>query len=91
MSVLETADFFVHTLVSMFWSLGEADKPCVLKLTDDSIHEEEEELRLVLGNAKSDSPYGASIGNRNEMLIKINDNTDSKKEAKTFFITAVFI
>lgn len=64
----------------MFCSLGEADKPCVLKLVDDSIHEEEEELRLVLGNAKSDSPYGASVGEMNEMLIKINDKTDSKKE-----------
>lgn len=61
----------------------------MLKLVDDSIHEEEEELRLVLGSAKSDSPYGASIGIQNEMLVKINDNTDSKKD--TFFITAVFI
>ncbi|KAG1928449.1 FRAS1-related extracellular matrix protein 2a isoform X1 [Pimephales promelas] len=66
---------------------GEADKPCVLKLVDDSIHEEEEELRLVLGNAKSDSPYGASIGEMNEMLIKINDKTDKPiiKFAETKF------
>uniref|UniRef100_A0A672PEX0 FRAS1-related extracellular matrix protein 2-like n=1 Tax=Sinocyclocheilus grahami TaxID=75366 RepID=A0A672PEX0_SINGR len=55
---------------------GESEKPCVLKLVDDLIHEEEEELRLVLGSAKSDSPYGASIGNQNETLIKIKDNTD---------------
>ncbi|XP_051972903.1 FRAS1-related extracellular matrix protein 2-like isoform X2 [Xyrauchen texanus] len=55
---------------------GEADKPCVLKMVDDSIHEEEEELRLVLGSAKSDSLYEASIGNQNEMLIKIKDNSD---------------
>lgn len=68
----------------MFWSPGESEKPCLLKLVDDSIHEEEEELRLVLGSAKSDSPYGASIGNQNETLIKIKDNTDSKKETKTF-------
>ncbi|XP_005155437.2 FRAS1-related extracellular matrix protein 2a isoform X1 [Danio rerio] len=66
---------------------GEVDKPCVLKLVDDSIHEEEEELRLVLGNAKSDSPYGASIGNQNETLIKIKDNADKSiiKFAETKF------
>lgn len=74
----------------MFLSLGESEKPCVLKLVDDSIHEEEEELRLVLGSAKSDLPYGASIGIQNETLIKIKDTTDSKKEAKTFSIKAVF-
>ncbi len=66
----------------MFWSPGESEKPCLLKLVDDSIHEEEEELRLVLGSAKSDSPYGASIGNQNETLIKIKDNSDSKKQTK---------
>ncbi|XP_059401005.1 FRAS1-related extracellular matrix protein 2-like [Carassius carassius] len=55
---------------------GESEKPCVLKLVDDSIHEEEEELRLVLGSAKSDSPYGASIGSQNETLIRIKDKTD---------------
>ncbi|XP_056323273.1 FRAS1-related extracellular matrix protein 2a [Danio aesculapii] len=66
---------------------GEVDKPCVLKLVDDSIHEDEEELRLVLGNAKSDSPYGASIGNQNETLIKIKDNADKSiiKFAETKF------
>ncbi|XP_016383874.1 FRAS1-related extracellular matrix protein 2-like isoform X2 [Sinocyclocheilus rhinocerous] len=66
---------------------GESEKPCVLKLVDDLIHEEEEELRLVLGSAKSDSPYGASIGNQNETLIKIKDNTDKPiiKFAKTKF------
>ncbi|XP_052422928.1 FRAS1-related extracellular matrix protein 2a isoform X2 [Carassius gibelio] len=66
---------------------GESEKPCVLKLVDDLIHEEEEELRLVLGSAKSDSPYGASIGNQNETLIKIKDNTDKPiiKFAETKF------
>ncbi|XP_051542064.1 FRAS1-related extracellular matrix protein 2-like isoform X3 [Myxocyprinus asiaticus] len=66
---------------------GEADKPCVLKMVDDSNHEEEEELRLVLGNAKSDKPYEASIGNQNEMLIKIKDNSDKPiiKFAETKF------
>lgn len=58
-------------------SSGEADKPCVLNLVDDLVHEDEEELRLVLGSAKSDSTYGASIGNQNEMLVKIKDNSDS--------------
>ncbi len=84
-------NFFVQSLISMFWSPGESEKPCVLKLVDDSIHEEEEELRLVLGSVTSDSLYGASIGNQNETLIKIKDNSDSKKETKTFFIKAAFI
>lgn len=63
-----------------FCSSGEADKPCVLRLVDDLIHEDEEELRLVLGSAKSDSSYGASVGNQNETLIKIKDNSDSTKK-----------
>uniref|UniRef100_A0A8C2JSQ5 FRAS1 related extracellular matrix 2a n=1 Tax=Cyprinus carpio TaxID=7962 RepID=A0A8C2JSQ5_CYPCA len=66
---------------------GESEKPCVLKLVDDLIHEEDEELRLVLGSAKSESPYGASIGIQNETLIKIKDNTDKPiiKFAETKF------
>ncbi|XP_068172836.1 FRAS1-related extracellular matrix protein 2b [Antennarius striatus] len=55
---------------------GEIEKPCVLLLVDDTEHEEEEELRLVLGSPKSESPFGASIGKQNETLIKINDNAD---------------
>lgn len=47
-------------------------------LVDDTEHEEEEELRLVLGRPKSESPFGASIGGQNEILIKINDDADSK-------------
>lgn len=47
-------------------------------LVDDTEHEEEEELRLVLGSPKSESPFGASIGVQNETLIKINDDADSK-------------
>ena len=43
-------------------------------------YEEEEEMRLVLGSAKSDSLYGASVGRRNETLIKIKDTADSKRE-----------
>ncbi|TRY98152.1 hypothetical protein DNTS_033085 [Danionella cerebrum] len=66
---------------------GESDKPCVVKLVDDSIYEDEEELRLVLGSAKSDSPYGASIGNHNETLLKIKDSSDKPiiKFAETKF------
>ncbi|XP_053176422.1 FRAS1-related extracellular matrix protein 2b [Scomber japonicus] len=55
---------------------GEIEKPCVLVLVDDTEHEEEEELRLVLGRPKSESPFGASIGGQNEILIKINDDAD---------------
>lgn len=47
-------------------------------LVDDTEHEEEEELRLVLGSPKSESPFGASIGGQNETLIKIKDDADSK-------------
>ncbi|AWO98720.1 putative FRAS1-related extracellular matrix protein 2 [Scophthalmus maximus] len=55
---------------------GEIEKPCVLSLVDDTEHEEEEELRLVLGSPRSDSPFGASIGGQNETLIKIKDDAD---------------
>ncbi|XP_071379709.1 FRAS1-related extracellular matrix protein 2b [Centroberyx affinis] len=55
---------------------GEIEKPCVLVLVDDTEHEEEEELRLVLGSPKSESPFGASIGTQNETLIKIKDDAD---------------
>lgn len=55
---------------------GEIEKTCVLVLVDDTEHEEEEELRLVLGSPKSESPFGASIGSQNETLIKIKDDGD---------------
>ncbi|XP_077427082.1 FRAS1-related extracellular matrix protein 3 [Vanacampus margaritifer] len=55
---------------------GETEKPCVVKLEDDSVHEEDEEFRLLLGSPKSKSPYGASIGEQKEALIKITDNKD---------------
>uniref|UniRef100_A0AAR2KAS0 Cadherin domain-containing protein n=1 Tax=Pygocentrus nattereri TaxID=42514 RepID=A0AAR2KAS0_PYGNA len=55
---------------------GEVEKPCTLILVDDAEHEEVEELRLVLGSPKSESPFGASIGAQNETLIKIKDDAD---------------
>uniref|UniRef100_H3AF05 FRAS1 related extracellular matrix 2 n=2 Tax=Latimeria chalumnae TaxID=7897 RepID=H3AF05_LATCH len=55
---------------------GEIEKPCTVTLMDDSIHEEDEELRLVLGTPRSESPFGASIGEQNETLIKIKDDAD---------------
>uniref|UniRef100_A0A3Q3M119 FRAS1 related extracellular matrix 2b n=1 Tax=Mastacembelus armatus TaxID=205130 RepID=A0A3Q3M119_9TELE len=55
---------------------GEVEKHCVLVIVDDTEHEDEEELRLVLGSAKSESPFGASIGTQNETLIKIKDDAD---------------
>ncbi|XP_055493466.1 FRAS1-related extracellular matrix protein 2-like [Leucoraja erinacea] len=55
---------------------GEIEKPCAVTLSDDSIHEEVEELRLVLGSPKSESSFGASIGDVNETLIKITDKAD---------------
>lgn len=50
----------------------------MLILVDDTQHEEEEELRLVLGSPRSESPFGASIGRQKETLIKIKDDADSK-------------
>uniref|UniRef100_H3DK22 Fras1 related extracellular matrix 3 n=1 Tax=Tetraodon nigroviridis TaxID=99883 RepID=H3DK22_TETNG len=55
---------------------GETEKPCVVSLMDDSIHEEKEEFRLVLGTAKSKSPYGALIGEQKEALITVTDDKD---------------
>lgn len=66
-----------RNLLSLF--PGEIEKPCILTLADDTIHEEDEELRLVLGSPKSESPFGASIGEQKETLIKIKDNADSKR------------
>lgn len=50
----------------------------MLVLVDDTEHEEDEELRLVLGSPKSESPFGASIGKQNETLVRIKDDADSK-------------
>ncbi|XP_069747817.1 FRAS1-related extracellular matrix protein 2-like isoform X2 [Narcine bancroftii] len=55
---------------------GEIEKPCTVTLSDDTIHEDAEELRLVLGLPNSASPFGASIGEVNETVIKITDAAD---------------
>ncbi|XP_030887308.1 FRAS1-related extracellular matrix protein 2 [Leptonychotes weddellii] len=55
---------------------GETEKPCVLELMDDTLYEEVEELRLVLGTPQSDSPFGAAVGEQNETLIRIRDDAD---------------
>ncbi|KAG7461729.1 hypothetical protein MATL_G00194240 [Megalops atlanticus] len=55
---------------------GESEKPCVVTLVDDSEYEEEEEFRLVLGTPKSQSPFGASLGEQKEALVKITDEKD---------------
>ncbi|KAK6494141.1 FRAS1-related extracellular matrix protein 2-like [Huso huso] len=55
---------------------GETEKPCVVTLVDDTIYEEEEEFRLVLGTPKSDSPFGASLGEQKETVISIKDEGD---------------
>lgn len=62
----------------LLYTLGEAEKPCILSLVDDTLYEEGEELRLVLGNPKSNSQFGASVGALNETLVKIKDTADSK-------------
>ncbi|XP_067889545.1 FRAS1-related extracellular matrix protein 3 [Heterodontus francisci] len=55
---------------------GEIEKSCTVPLVDDTIYEEEEEFRLVLGTPQSESPFGASVGEQNETLIKIMDEGD---------------
>ncbi|XP_006629615.2 FRAS1-related extracellular matrix protein 3 [Lepisosteus oculatus] len=55
---------------------GEIEKPCLVTLVDDTIHEEEEEFRLVLGTPKSESPFGAALGEQKETLVKITDEKD---------------
>uniref|UniRef100_A0A3P9JLJ9 FRAS1 related extracellular matrix 2 n=1 Tax=Oryzias latipes TaxID=8090 RepID=A0A3P9JLJ9_ORYLA len=55
---------------------GEVEKPCVLTLVDDTLYEEGEELRLVLGSPRSSSQFGASVGAPNETLVKIKDTAD---------------
>lgn len=62
----------------MLYILGEVEKPCILSLVDDMLYEDGEELRLVLGNPKSNSHFGASVGALNETLVKIKDTADSK-------------
>ncbi|KAL4608574.1 FRAS1-related extracellular matrix protein 2 [Arapaima gigas] len=66
---------------------GEVEKPCILTLVDDSVHEEDEELRLVLGSPKSDSTFGASVGAQNETHVRIKDDVDKAiiKFAETKF------
>ncbi|XP_058132901.1 LOW QUALITY PROTEIN: FRAS1-related extracellular matrix protein 2 [Dasypus novemcinctus] len=63
-----------HSLVTFL--PGETEKPCVLQLMDDAVHEEREELRLVLGSPRGSSPHGAAIGGHNEALIRILDDAD---------------
>lgn len=49
----------------------------MVSLMDDSVHEEDEEFRLVLGTPKSKSSYGASVGEQKEALITVTDGKDS--------------
>ncbi|XP_035288338.1 FRAS1-related extracellular matrix protein 2-like isoform X1 [Anguilla anguilla] len=55
---------------------GEVEKPCAVVLTDDTVHEEDEELRLVLGSPRSASPFGASVGALSETVVRIKDDAD---------------
>jgi len=50
----------------------------VVAIEDDHLHEEPEQFRLVLGTPTSGSAGSARIGERQETLITINDNADSK-------------
>lgn len=49
----------------------------MVSLVDDSVHEDGEEFRLVLGSPKSKSSYGATIGEQKEALITVTDEKDS--------------
>ena len=50
----------------------------MLTLVDDTLYEEEEELRLVLGAPRSEPLVGASVGALSEAVIRITDAADSK-------------
>lgn len=50
----------------------------MVTLLDDSIHENDEEFRLVLGTPKSNSKYGAALGEQKETLVTITDKKDSE-------------
>lgn len=67
---------------------GEAEKPCILSLVDDTLYEEGEELRLVLGNPRSEWKFGGSVGAPNETLVKIKDTADSKSKKRQEIIRA---
>lgn len=83
------SNIHVHPLYLVFAysssSPGEIEKPCVVSLVDDSIHEDDEEFRLVLGTPKSKSPYGASVGEQKEVLVTIGDEKDSTCFVITYF------
>lgn len=78
LSFIPPQTFLTSPVIIWLCTLGEAEKPCILSLVDDTLYEEGEELRLVLGNPKSDSRFGASVGALNETLVKIKDTADSK-------------
>ena len=74
-----SSNFLTYLVVTItLCTPGEAEKPCVLSLVDDTLYEEGERLRLVLGSPKSESQFGASVGALSETLVKIKDTTDSK-------------
>lgn len=75
--VTSTEPSSASSVYVLHFSLGETEKPCIVTLVDDSVHEEDEEFRLVLGTPKSKSPYGASIGEQKEALVTITDEKDS--------------
>lgn len=53
---------------------------------DDSVHEEDEEFRLVLGTPKSKSAYGAAVGEQKETLVTITDHKDSMYPSVQFHL-----
>lgn len=55
-----------------------------MTLVDDSIYEEEEEFRLVLGMPRSESSFGALLGEQKEAEVKITDEKDSECCAEPF-------
>ncbi|XP_071087584.1 FRAS1-related extracellular matrix protein 2-like [Haliotis cracherodii] len=55
---------------------GEYEKICEVRLTNDSIYEEDEKFRLVLGNPLSPGFGIAKIGEKNFTTITVKDNGD---------------
>lgn len=63
----------------------------MVSLMDDSVHEEKEEFRLILGTAKSKSPYGALIGEQKETLVTVTDDKDSRSFIYIQNISSAFL
>lgn len=57
---------------------GEIEKPCILKIKNDTLHEADKMLRLVLGSPQSQTAGTALVDSPNETNVTISDDSDRK-------------